>query len=81
MWGVEGMFGGEVGDFQAGVLPFDLFRAAKREGGLRLSWQTHLAGNCSDQTDNHSWKCLDKQKFTAPIGKVNRSRISPVHQQ
>lgn len=33
MWGVEGMFGGEVGDFQAGVLPFDLFRAAKREGG------------------------------------------------
>lgn len=32
MWGVEGMFGGEVGDFQAGVLPFDLFRAAKREG-------------------------------------------------
>lgn len=34
--GVEGMFGGEVGDFQggyeAGVLPFDLFRAAKREG-------------------------------------------------
>lgn len=65
------------------VFSFDLFRTAKKEGGgaLCLSWQTHLAGNCSDQTDNQSWKCMDKQKFTAPIGKVNRSRIRPVHKQ
>lgn len=58
-----------------------IFLGQQKGRGLCLSWQTHLAGNCSDQTDNHSWKCLDKQKFTAPIGKVNRSRISPVHKQ
>lgn len=53
----------------------------KSGGGLSLCWQTHLAGNCSDQPDNQSWKCMDKQKFTAPIGKVNRSPIRPVYKQ
>ena len=52
-----------------GVFPFDLFRAEQKGGGaVSLSWQTHLAGNCSDHSDNQSWKCMDKQKFTAPIG-------------
>lgn len=67
-----------------GGCPFDLFRAAEREWGHRglcLNWQTHLAGNCLDQTDSQSWKCMDKQKFTAPIGKVNRSHIRLVHKQ
>lgn len=82
IWGVEGMFEGCGGGVSGGLWSFLLiFLGQQRGRGLCLSWQTHLAGNCSDQTDNQSWKCMDKQKFTAPIGKVNRSRIRPVHKQ
>lgn len=39
IWGVEGMFGGCGGGVSGGLwrgggFPFDLFRAAKREGAL-----------------------------------------------
>lgn len=82
MRGVEGTFGGcdggaSRGLWRGGGSSLLIFLGQQRGRGLCLSWQTHLAGNCSDQTDNQSWKCMDKQKFTAPIGKVNRSRIRP----
>lgn len=74
---------GEAGHrgYEGGRLFFWSFLGQQKASGLCLSWQTHLACNCSDQTDNQSWKCMDKQKFTTAIGKVNRSHIRPVHKQ
>lgn len=73
--------GGSQGLWSGGRLFFWSFLGQQKPSALCLSWQTHLACNCSDQTDNQSWKCMDKQKFTAAIGKVNRSGIRPGCQQ
>jgi len=82
VWGGGGGGGGGLCKGGLGGSSLLIFLGQQREWGvLCLHWQTHLAGNCSDQTDNRSWKCMDKQKFTAPIGKVNRSRTRPVHKQ
>ena len=76
-----GVFQGDVvGVGWAGVFIL-IFLGQQRQRGICLSWQTHLAGNCPDQTDSQSRRCMDKQRFTTPIGKVNRSHIRPVHKQ
>lgn len=80
-WEQGGCLGGFTGAMKAGGSFLLIFLGQQKASGLCLSWQTHLACNCSDQTDNQSWKCVDKQKFTASIGKVNRSRRRPVHKQ
>lgn len=79
VWG--GVWGVHRGYESRGGLFFWSFLGQQKASGLCLSWQTHLACNCSDQTDNQSWKCVDKQKFTASIGKVNRSHRRAQHKQ